>query len=406
MKNKNILISGAGIAGLTLAYWLQRYGFSPTLIERAPALRTNGYKVDIRGTALDVIKSMGLHSQISDAKTDMRGATVVDHSGHQIAEMSGDAFGLRVSEDLEIMRGDLCQILIENLNDVECIFDDSIKAISQNLHGVNVEFERNQPRHFDLVIGADGLHSIVRHLVFGEESRFAKDLGLYIAIFTVPNYLKLDRWELGYSDSRKLVNLYSSRGDIHAKAAFLFASEPLSFNSRNIAQQQQLLANTYAEVGWEVPRLLGAMIAAPDFYFDSITQICMDAWSKERVVLAGDAGYCASPVSGQGTSLALVGAYVLAGELAAASGDYKIAFVQYEKQLRKYVKENQKLGQLFAKNMTGEKKNKIVVWLHDQFMKIIPGQWINFLTQRSVNRVNKVANSINLKNYSIPSYKG
>lgn len=385
-----ILISGAGVAGLTLAFWLRRYGFQPTLVERSRSLRTGGYKVDIRGVALDVIKRMGLYTKVSASHTDIRGATVVDASGTVLTEMSGDTFNLRTSEDLEIFRGDLCQILMEELKGVECIFGDSIQAITQLQDGVKVDFEKNRSRTFDLVVGADGLHSNVRQLVFGPENQFLHDLGLYISIFTIPNYLKLDRWEMECSEAGRLVNVYSA-GNQQAKAAFLFTSKEKDL------KPQQLLCNAYADMGWEVPKLLEEMKNAPDFYFDTVAQIEMNTWSKNRVVLLGDAGYCASPVSGQGTSLALVGAYVLAGEL--AQSNYTNAFQHYEKILRHFVKQNQKLGRTFAKNMTGENRFKITVWLHEQLMRILPHQFVNFITERSANRVADAANSLALKNY-------
>ena len=249
------------------------------------------------------------------------------------------------------------------------------------------------------MIGADGLHSIVRKLVFGDESQFSHDLGMYISIFSVPNYLKLDRWEIEYSRGGKLVNLYSAQGDTEARAAFLFASKNLGIDPRDIIQQKALLGSIYADIGWEVPRLLKAMENTTDFYFDSVTQICMDHWSKGRVALIGDAGYCASPVSGQGTSLALVGAYVLAGELAAAHGDYKKAFLAYEQNLRRYVRENQKLGKIFAKNLT-DRKHTPFGWLKEQCMKLLPNQWIHFITTRSLRRVSRAARSIALRNYT------
>lgn len=396
MINKKILICGAGIAGLTMAFWLRKLGFIPTLLECAPHLRTGGYKVDIRGVALEVIKRMGLHDKIAAVKTDIQGATVVDANGNHLAELSGDDFNLRMSDDLEIMRGDLCQIIRQELDDIEIIFDDSIGKICQGSRGIHVEFEKAKPRLFDLVVGADGLHSTVRKLIFGDEMRFSQHLGLYISIFSVPNLLQLDRWEFEYADSTKLVNLYSCRGESLAKAAFLFRSNTTSSILRSLDEQKQLLRDTYATTGWEVPRLLEAMQEAPDFYFDSVSQICMDSWSKERVVLVGDAGYSASPVSGQGTSLALVGAYILAHELANFPKDHNRAFLMYQKKLRPFVVQNQKLGRTFAKNLTTEDKNKLLVWLHDYVMKILPGKWISFVTKRAVNRVKKAANSISL----------
>jgi 2-polyprenyl-6-methoxyphenol hydroxylase-like FAD-dependent oxidoreductase len=191
-----VLISGAGIAGLTVAYWLRRYGFIATIVERAPSLLTGGYKIDVRGTALKVLRRMGIHDAVVAASTDMQGALLVDKDGKVINEMSGDAFGHRVGDDLEIVRGTLCQILMDHISDAEFIFDDSIQVISQSSDGVRVEFTKNSPREFDLVIGADGLHSNVRRIVFGDESRFVRDLGLYLCVYTVPNYLKLDRTEI------------------------------------------------------------------------------------------------------------------------------------------------------------------------------------------------------------------
>jgi 2-polyprenyl-6-methoxyphenol hydroxylase-like FAD-dependent oxidoreductase len=400
MKNKKILISGAGIAGLSLAYWLRQYGFVPTVIERAPNIRKGGYKVDIRGTALEVVKRMGLHDKISAAKTDMQGASIVDRDGNLITQMSGDTFGVRVAEDLEIMRGDLCQILWGHVQGIECLFNESISTISQNAEEVRVTFESYPPCSFDIVIGADGLHSNVRKIAFGNDLPFLHELGLYISIFTIPNFLNLDRWEVEYSEPGKLVNLYSSRGDSNARAAFLFSSKPLGLDPDDIEGQKKILHDVYDPIGWEIPRLLTAMKETPDFYFDSVTQVCMNHWANSRICLLGDAGYCPSPVSGQGTSLALVGAYVLAGELAAAYGDHNTAFKNYERCLHRYVLKNQELGKIVAKIMNGDNKKTLAVWLHDQFMRIMPGKWVNFTKNKAVQQVNRAANSIKLKDYT------
>jgi 2-polyprenyl-6-methoxyphenol hydroxylase-like FAD-dependent oxidoreductase len=195
-----VLISGAGIAGLTVAYWLRLYGFSSTIVERAPSLLTGGYKIDVRGTALQVLRRMRIHDAVVAASTDMQGALLVDRDGKVINKMSGDAFGHRVGEDVEIVRGTLCQILMDNVSEAEFIFGDSIQAISQYSDRVQVEFTKNSPREFDLVIGADGLHSNVRGIVFGDESRFVRELGLYLCVYTVSNYLNLDRLEMQYSE--------------------------------------------------------------------------------------------------------------------------------------------------------------------------------------------------------------
>lgn len=398
MKNKRVLISGAGIASLTLAYWLKLHGFVPTLVEKHPVLRTGGYKIDIRGVALDVIKRMGAYPFILEGRTDIQGATIIDSAGNS-TNMSADLCGGRVEGDLEIMRGDLCQILLKQIGEIECIFGDGIAQISQSEEGVLVEFEKSAPQVFDLVVGADGLHSIVRKLVFGDEAQFLKELGLYVSVYTIPNFLKLDRWEIEYFAPQRFVNVYSSRGDLDAKAGFAFSSKPLRFDPRNTSEQQKLLEEAFADTGWEVPHLLAAMKEAPDFYFDTVAQIHMPHWSEGRVVLTGDAGFAPSPVSGQGSSLAIVGAYVLAGELAEAQGNYKVAFSEYEKCLRKFVKRNQELAQFSVTFMAG-KDESWLAWLSHYLGRLLPTSWVQFLKTWGAKRINDAANDLILKDYS------
>jgi len=394
-----VLISGAGVAGLAVAYWLEQYGFQPTIVERADALRTGGYKIDVRGKALDVLRRMEIYDEVKASSTDMQGATIVDRDGKVIAEMSGDAFGLREGDDLEIVRGDLCQIMKNKLKNVEFLFGDSIRAISQNSNDVAVEFEKNQPRSFDLVIGADGLHSQVRRHVFGDEALFARHLGLYLCVYSVPNYLNLDRWEMEYTDLGKIANIWSSKGGKDAKACFGFTAPEYTFDPRNIASQQQLVKMVYKDIGWQVPRLLQEMDKTTDFYFDAATLICMDHWSKNRVVLLGDAGYCASPMSGQGTSLALIGAYLLAGEQALASPNHQRAFSEYERNLRPFVKANQALGIKSANLMRTREKKSFLLWLHNLMIKFAPGWWVAFFTNRAKARIARAANAITLPAY-------
>jgi 2-polyprenyl-6-methoxyphenol hydroxylase-like FAD-dependent oxidoreductase len=399
LKNKNILISGAGIAGLTLAYWLKQYDFVPTLVEKHPSLRSGGYKIDIRGVAIDVVKRMGTYPAIVESRTDVRGATLVDRTGKQLTKMSAGLSGSRMEGDLEIMRGDLCQILLKQIPEVECLFGDSIVHISQSEKDVRVEFEKSKPGVFDLVVGADGLHSNVRKIVFGEETQFLRELGLYVSVFTIPNFFKLDRWEIEYYEPEKYVNIYSTRGDRDAKACFAFSSKHLPFDPHDIEQQKKLLKEGFAKVGWEASRLLAEMKNSPDFYFDAAAQVQMPHWAKERAVLVGDAGYAPSPLSGQGTSLALVGAYVLASELAEAQGDYEKAFSNYEELLREFVKKNQKLAQMSAKIMEGDDASWLV-WLHRLLMWLMPESWILFLKKLGLRRINKAAIALSLKNYS------
>jgi 2-polyprenyl-6-methoxyphenol hydroxylase-like FAD-dependent oxidoreductase len=350
MRNANVLISGASIAGTTLAYWLHRNGFVPTVVERAPGIREGGYKIDIRGAALTVVERMGLLDEIRRLRTDVQGASVVDATGRRVASMDGDTFGGREHGDAEIMRGDLNRLLYDLTRDeVEYRFDDSIAALEQSADGVDVTFDSGTRRRFHLVIGADGLHSNTRALAFGDESRYLRDLGYHVSIFSVPNHLNLDRWELTYVGPGRTALTYSTARDAGAKAMFLFETGEQRFD-REPSRQRQALAAAYAGEGWEVPRLLDGMADAPDFYFDSLSQVHLDSWSAGRVALVGDAAYAASPASGQGTSLALVGAYVLAGELAAAS-DPGSGLAAYESRMRPFADRNQALGPANVKRM-------------------------------------------------------
>ncbi|WP_454780630.1 FAD-dependent monooxygenase [Legionella sp. WA2022007384] len=395
-----VLISGAGVAGLTVAYWLRRYGFTATIVDRANSLLTGGYKIDVRGSALHVLRRMGIYETIVGAGTDMQGALLVDRNGKVIQQMSGDEFGHRVGDDVEIIRGTLCQILMDQVLDAEFIFGDCIQEISQCSDRVEVKFQSNKVRDFDLVIGADGLHSNVRQLVFGEESLFSQHLGLYLCVFTVPNYLNLDRMEMQYSELGRVASVWSASGEPQAKACFGFTTpQSIKIDLRDVEQQQQVLKNVYEGIGWEIPRFLQIMPNSPDFYFDAAAQIHMDHWSQGRVILLGDAAYCASPMSGQGTSLAIIGAYVLAGELAAANGNHQIAFEEYEKLMRPFVRLNQELGIKAAQVMRSQEKNNLLSWLLKRLMETAPSYLIKFFINCSTRRINKAARSIKLKDY-------
>ena len=239
MRNTNILISGASVAGPALAYWLSRYGFNPTVVERAPAVRPGGYAVDFRGAAMKALERMGIIGEIRKLETRTGSITIVDKTNRKIASMP-DGF---TSGELEIMRGDLAGVLYGATRDhAEYIFDDSILAISEDEDGAEVTFSRNAPRRFDLVVGADGLHSNVRALAFGEESRFIHHLGYYVAIFTTPNFMNLDHSGLYYGTFGKKVGIFSARENTEAKASFFFGSHPLEYDRRDIAHQRQILA--------------------------------------------------------------------------------------------------------------------------------------------------------------------
>ncbi|MER6951738.1 FAD-dependent monooxygenase [Nonomuraea sp. NPDC000554] len=339
----NVLISGAGIGGPTLAHWLRRHGCDVTVVERSPATRTGGQAVDIRGAALTVAERTGVLEQVRGKKTDMRGMSMVDADGNEIMRSTEKTIsgGRLDSDDIEIMRDDLTAILLGATSGVEYLYGDSIAELAQDDHGVQVTFESGARRGFDYVVGADGLHSNVRKLTFGDEPPFVHHLGMYVAIYTTDNFLGLDRWQVWHRDGEAGFALYTVPGNAELRVNIGFGAPVIGYDHRDLDEQKRLVERHCSGLRWEGPRLLKAMWEARDFYFDAAAQIRMDHYAKGRVALLGDAGYCASLLSGQGTSLAMVGAYVLADELAR---DPSGAFDRYERRMRPFVQANQALA--------------------------------------------------------------
>jgi 2-polyprenyl-6-methoxyphenol hydroxylase-like FAD-dependent oxidoreductase len=343
-----VLVSGASVSGLTLSYWLARYGFEVTVVERAPHLRPGGHALDVRGPALEVAERMGILATIRDRSTKLTGMAVVDSAGREISRNTeGSLTGGRFdSPDVEIMRDDLCQVLHEAVgNQVEYLFGDSIASLSQDASGVDVTFVTTTPRRFELVIGADGLHSRVRRVAFGPEARFIRYFGdWYVATFGMPNFLGLERWQVLYQPADATVGalVLGLRKDANARTYLGFSAPmPIDYDERDVDAQKRLVADRVAGAGWELPRIVEHMLRAPDFHFYSLSQIRMDSWSRGRIVLVGDAGYSISLATGQGTTVAMVGAYVLAGELATHGDDLVGGTAAYENELRDYVIRNQ-----------------------------------------------------------------
>ncbi|GAA1962898.1 FAD-dependent monooxygenase [Catenulispora subtropica] len=340
MKNTNILISGAGIAGPTLAYWLRRHGFEVTVVERSGFLRDSGGAVDFRGEQVKLLKAMGVFDAVKANETAMGDEVVVDAEGREIIAFPSSFF----SGEVEIERGDLARILYEaTRDDAEYVFGDWVVGLEQRDDGVEVTFASGTARTYDLVVGADGLHSGIRRLAFGEETAFRRDMGFAIAGFTAPNDLGLDRRGLIYNVPGRGVMVSSARHADRAGVGFVFHAPELEYDRHDAAQQKDLVAKTFAGAGWQTARLVERMWEAQDLYFDTLSQIHMERWSSGRVVLLGDAAWCAGP-GGSGTGMAMMGANVLAGELALAGGDHEAAFAAYEKALRPAAKIGQKQG--------------------------------------------------------------
>ncbi|MFC6884359.1 MULTISPECIES: FAD-dependent monooxygenase [Actinomadura] len=355
----NVLISGASVAGPALAYWLRRHGYGVTVVERAPGLRPGGQAIDVRGPALAVAERMGVLEAIRRDGTNLRGVSMVDPNGEELFRSTDytASGGAVESPDVEILRDDLVSIIVGAGGDgVEYLFGDSIAALEQDEHEVRVRFDGGTSRTFDLVVAADGLHSSTRALVFGPEREHLRPLGTgLIAVWTAPNFLGLDRWQTMYQVEGEPMGgmAMSVRGNAELRVYFGFDDEEAaaSFDPRDAETHKRLIARRFGKAAPPVDRFLEYMWDAPDFHCDTMAQIHMDTWSDGRVALLGDAGYCGSPASGQGTSVAMLGAYVLAGELKAADGDHRKAFAAYEEELRGYVAANQQLAITNAERM-------------------------------------------------------
>ncbi|MBM7863604.1 FAD-dependent monooxygenase [Lentzea nigeriaca] len=350
MSGSRVLVAGASIAGPALAHWLHRRGAEVTVVERAPGLRPGGQAVDARGVTKEVIRRMGLDEAVRAACTDTAGAHTVDADGNVLQTFSAeDDGGDGFIADIEILRGDLAQVLYDDTRaGVEYVFDDRIAELTQDADGVDVTFASGAKRRFDLVIGADGLHSALRAMVFGPRERFVRHLGLVLAFYSVPNEFGLDRWFIEYQEqgSGRSAALRPIQDATRGMAFFSFPAAEFDVDHRDIEGQKRLLREQVADLGWLTPRILAHLDDAPDFYLDQVAQVVMDRWSDGRVGLIGDAAFCASPMSGQGTGLALVGAYLLAGELAAAKWDPVAGFAGYEERMRSFVEANQEMGRL------------------------------------------------------------
>jgi 2-polyprenyl-6-methoxyphenol hydroxylase-like FAD-dependent oxidoreductase len=326
MRGTKVLVSGASVAGPTVAYWLARRGVEVTVVEQAPALRDGGHGVDFRGAQMELLDRMGITDEVRAHETRMGTQTIVDAAGRPLVEMPSLFF----SGEVEIGRGDLARILYERTrDDVDYVFGDAVTALTDTGDGVDVEFRRSPARRFDLVVGADGMHSGVRALAFGPEPGFASFHGYYVAGFEAPNHLGLDHAGLIYNEPGRAVMVSSGRDPAVLGVGLVFESGRLHYDRHDADGVRRIIGDRFAGAGWETPRLMAKLGDATDVYFDPLEQIHLDRWSTGRVVLLGDAAWCAGP-GGSGTGMAMMGAYVLAAELDAAAGDHTAAFARYQ----------------------------------------------------------------------------
>ena len=392
-----VLISGAGIAGTSLAYWLAHYGFEPTIVESAPRLRTGGYIIDFWGAGFEIAARMDLLPEINRKGYVIQEVRVVGRSGKRVAGFPAAAFArMARGRYVSLPRSELAASIFGKIEGkVQTIFGDSLNRIEQTERCVRVAFESGNVREFDLVVGADGLHSRVRELAFGPQSRFEKYLGYKVAAFEAEGYSPRDEQVyLMYTQVGRQVARFSMRGG-RTMFLFTFADEDAAV-AGDMKSQKALLRKRFANGGWECPRILDALDATHDLYFDRVSQIRMDPrqglWTQGRVTLTGDAAFCVSLLAGQGSALAMVAAYILAGELHHAHGDYAEAFGRYQTLFGPFVLAKQKAALRFAGSFAP--RSKFALFLRNRIFSLLATPWIaDFVMGRDL------ADRITLRDY-------
>lgn len=374
MNNMNILISGAGISGLTLAYWLQKWGFSPTIIEKRPDLSDRGYMIDFYGSGFDVADKMGLVDSLQ-ARSDRYQITevdFVDSHNHPRARLDMIKFrNLLNHRYFPLMRGDLETSIFEKVKGIVPIrFDTIITSLKNQKDGVNVELSNGKTETYDLVIGADGIHSGIRKLLWGNENQFNHFLGFYVACSVIENFFDKTNVCLGHFEPNVQTTVYSI-GENKLANFFAFRSEPLNIHGREA--HMQALTDRFKNLGWIYPQLLNETQRADHLFFDAVAQIQLDQWHQERVVLVGDACQCLTLLAGQGASMGMAGAYMLADELHKADGDYRTAFPSYQQKLKPEIERRQKDARGLAGSFVP--RNKFEVGMTHFFLNtaFVPG---------------------------------
>ena len=345
-----IAINGAGVAGPTLAYWLQTSGHEVVLVEQAPGLRTGGYIIDFWGIGYDIAEKMGLLPRLRGLGYQVAEVRYVDDRGRRVGGFSVGVFGrMTRGRFTSLRRSDLAATIYRATQGIETIFGDSIASIVDDGRCVRVGFEHAPPREFDIVVGADGLHSRVRELAFGPERQFEVALGYHVAAFETAGYRPRD--ELVYVSHAvpgRQISRFSMRDD-RTLLLFVFRDEYMrDCRLSTDRERKTALARAFADVGWETPQILAALDAVDELYFDRVSQIRMDHWTRGRTALIGDAAACVSLLAGEGTGLGMAEGYVLAGELRAAGDDPIAALGRYEQRMMPFLRHKQASAAKFA----------------------------------------------------------
>ncbi|MBL1077159.1 FAD-dependent monooxygenase [Nocardia sp. 2] len=331
-----ILVAGGGIAGNAVALQLLRAEAGVTVVERAEAPRPGGQAVDLRGPSRRVAEAMGLMEGIRKHQLQEEAMVLVDRKGAEVYRMDADMFGGKGPvADIEISRGDLNDVLLTEIaaagGDLDYRYGDWITALAQDDTGVDVTFASGATERFDLVVAADGVHSATRRMAFGPDEEFATYLGGYMSFYTIPSPAGVDpHWMTMHARPKASVGVRADADPATSKAIITLRTEQDPALRRDVPAQQQLIRDMLADAGWLAPEILAGMANTPDFYFDELVRIDMPTLSAGRVTLLGDSGFCGSPMTGMGTAMAIVGAYVLAGEIAATPGDLAGAQARYE----------------------------------------------------------------------------
>lgn len=342
-----VAINGIGVAGPTLAYWLRRFGHDPVLFEKAPALRTGGYLIDFWGLGYEIAERMGLVPTLRERCYEMERMRMVDGDGREEAALDLTPMReLLEGRFISLARADLAAALFSACRGIPAHFGVWVTAIQQDDHGVVATLSDGRRERFDLVIGAGGLHSGVRELIFGPEAQFEEFLDCYVAAFRIPGYPRRDGLTyVSHTVPQRQVGRVALRDD--ATLVLMVCRAELIDGDPPREQQRAALRRAFGDMRWEVPDILDRMEEVDDVYFDRVSQIHLPRWSSGRVALLGDAAACPSLLAGEGTGLAMIEAYVLAGELHRSAGDFARAFAAYDARLRSFVTAKQKAARRF-----------------------------------------------------------